>query len=162
MESTTRHPGNPLVTPWLKAAQGLAEPWGNLWTGVLARRQIELMAEFNRQALRAWAGAWSFAPAAEGPPAGGDTMSSAGTAPALAASQAQVAEATALPSAPATDVAPAVPPAVTPATPAAPAAARRTKPAAPLRTAAPRRKAGPIGVGPRRGGPGKPKGATRH
>jgi hypothetical protein len=45
----------------------------------------------------------------------------------------------------------------------APAPAKRVKAATPLRTTATRRKAAPVtATGPRRGGPGKPKGATRH
>jgi hypothetical protein len=117
---------NPFLSQWLSAANSATGTWRGFWTAEFARQQAEMMTEFNRQALRFWAGL------AQAPSAAAVPMPEAATA---------AVEAVAAPAVPdEADVTKAAEAAEDAAEPIVARRARAPKPA-PLRAAAQRRKA---------------------
>ncbi|WP_456299908.1 hypothetical protein, partial [Falsiroseomonas oryzae] len=80
MSTNPMIPTSPFLGPWLAGLGTMSTDWAALWNGDLARRQVEMMTAFQRQAMRFWTAPWWLAPAQAAQPAA-PTVSTA-TAPA--------------------------------------------------------------------------------
>lgn len=55
---------NPFMSAWLSAANSTLGAGRGLWMAEVRRQQTATMAEFNKQVMRFWTGAWMNPPAA--------------------------------------------------------------------------------------------------
>lgn len=81
---------NPLMSAWLSAANASAGAWRGLWMAEMHRQQAAMTAEFGKQMMRFWTGAWMVQPA---PGAAAPAALAAPSAPSMSELGAAVAEA---------------------------------------------------------------------